>query len=61
MQRIYPGIDKTLLIKLLFIKAPDNNILEFILSKKVILVEGDAEYILAEALFKNSTEPSQKI
>jgi putative ATP-dependent endonuclease of OLD family len=38
-----------------FIKAPDNNILEFILSKKIILVEGDAEYILAEALFKNAT------
>lgn len=38
-----------------FIKAPDNNILEFILSKKVVLVEGDAEYILAEALFKNVT------
>lgn len=38
-----------------FIKAPDNNILEFILSKKVVLVEGDAEYILAEALFKNTT------
>lgn len=39
-----------------FIKAPDNNILEFILSKRVILVEGDAEYILAEVLFKNVTE-----
>lgn len=38
-----------------FIKAPDNNILEFILSKKVVLVEGDAEYILAEVLFKNAT------
>jgi len=38
-----------------FIKAPDNNILEFILSEKVILVEGDAEYILMEALFKNVT------
>jgi len=38
-----------------FIKAPDNNILEFILSKRVILVEGDAEYILAEVLFKNVT------
>jgi putative ATP-dependent endonuclease of OLD family len=38
-----------------FIKAPDNNILEFILSKKVVLVEGDAEYIMAEALFKNTT------
>jgi len=35
-----------------FIKAPDNNILQFILSKKVILVEGDAEYILMDAFFK---------
>jgi predicted ATP-dependent endonuclease of OLD family len=35
-----------------FMKAPDNNLLEFILSKKVILVEGDAEYILLEALFE---------
>lgn len=35
-----------------FIKAPDNNILEFILSKKVILVEGDAEYILTEKFFE---------
>ena len=34
-----------------FMKAPDNNILEFILSKKVILVEGDAEYILLDALY----------
>lgn len=34
-----------------FIKAPDNNILEFVLSKKVILVEGDAEFILMEAFF----------
>jgi putative ATP-dependent endonuclease of OLD family len=38
-----------------FIKAPDNNILEFILSKKVVLVEGDAEYILADALFRKAT------
>lgn len=36
-----------------FIKAPDNNILEFILSDKVILVEGDAEFILLEAFYKN--------
>jgi len=36
-----------------FIKAPDNNILEFILSKKVILVEGDAEYILMATFFQN--------
>jgi len=35
-----------------FMKAPDNNIMEFILSKKVILVEGDAEYILMEAFFE---------
>lgn len=34
-------------------KAPDNNILEYVLSKKVILVEGDAEFILMEALYKN--------
>ncbi len=39
-----------------FIKAPDNNILEFLLSDKVLLVEGSAEYILMEALFKNVTE-----
>ena len=35
-----------------FIKAPDNNILQFILSRKVILVEGDAEYILLEAFYE---------
>jgi predicted ATP-dependent endonuclease of OLD family len=35
-----------------FMKAPDNNILELILSKKVILVEGHAEYILIEAFYK---------
>ena len=34
-----------------FMKAPDNNILEFVLSKKVILVEGDAEFILMESFF----------
>lgn len=38
-----------------FIKAPDNNILEFILSKKVILVEGDAEFILISPLYRNVT------
>jgi len=36
-----------------FMKAPNNYILEYILSKKVILVEGDAEFILMEALYKN--------
>ena len=35
-----------------FMKSPDNNILRFILSKKVILVEGDAEYILMEAMYR---------
>ncbi|MCU4378908.1 ATP-dependent nuclease [Acinetobacter haemolyticus] len=34
-----------------FMKAPDNNILEFVLSSKVILVEGDAEYMLIDALY----------
>jgi putative ATP-dependent endonuclease of OLD family len=38
-----------------FIKAPDNNIVEYILSQKVILVEGDAEYILMEAFYKEVT------
>ncbi|QEC53606.1 putative ATP-dependent endonuclease of OLD family [Anseongella ginsenosidimutans] len=38
-----------------FMKAPDHNILEFILSQKVILVEGDAEFILMEALYINVT------
>lgn len=30
-------------------KAPDNNVLEFALAKRVLLVEGDAEFILIEA------------
>lgn len=38
-----------------FIKAPDNNLLEFILSEKCILVEGDAEYILMESFFEKET------
>lgn len=38
-----------------FIKAPDNNILEFVLSPKCILVEGDAEYILLESFFTRLT------
>ena len=38
-----------------FMKAPDNNILEYILSKNVILVEGDAEFILLEAFYKKVT------
>lgn len=38
-----------------FMKAPDNNILEFVLSSKVILVEGDAEYMLLDALYARET------
>lgn len=34
-----------------FMKAPDNNVLEFALSRKVILVEGDAEFILIDTLY----------
>ena len=37
-----------------FMKAPDNNLLELALCKKSILVEGDAEFILMDALYKNS-------
>ncbi|WP_029147535.1 ATP-dependent endonuclease [Methylophilus sp. 5] len=39
-----------------FMKAPDNNVLELALSKKVILVEGDAEFILLEALYNISAD-----
>jgi predicted ATP-dependent endonuclease of OLD family len=35
-----------------FAKAPNHNILELVLSEKVILVEGDAEYILMECLYE---------
>ena len=37
-----------------FMKAPDNNVLELALCKRAILVEGDAEFILMEALYKIS-------
>lgn len=36
-----------------FMKAPDNNVLEFALSRKAILVEGDAEFILTEQFYKS--------
>ncbi|MDP5751948.1 ATP-dependent endonuclease [Pseudomonas aeruginosa] len=36
-------------------KAPDNNVLEFALSRRVILVEGDAEFILLEAFYTKLT------
>lgn len=38
-----------------FMKAPDNNMLQFVLSSKTILVEGDAEFILMEALYNRLT------
>ncbi len=38
-----------------FMKAPNNNILEFALSTKVILVEGNAEYILLDAFYSGET------
>ncbi len=34
-----------------FIKAPDHGVLNFTLSKKVILVEGDAEYMIMERFY----------
>lgn len=39
-----------------FMKAPDNNVLEFVMSPKVILVEGDAEYMLIKQLYLNVTQ-----
>lgn len=35
-----------------FVKAPNNKILEFILSKSVVLVEGDSEYMLIEGMYE---------
>jgi predicted ATP-dependent endonuclease of OLD family len=43
-----------------FMKAPDNNVLEFALSRKVILVEGDAEFILLDALYQKHSGSTLK-
>lgn len=43
-----------------FMKAPDNNVLEFALSSKVILVEGDAEFILLDALYQKHSGSTLK-
>src|SRR5690554_6504872 len=43
-----------------FMKAPNHNFLEFALSQKVILVEGDAEYMLLEACYKNVSGNTHK-
>lgn len=39
-----------------FQKAPNTNILDFLLSTKAILVEGDAEYILMEEFYEQLTD-----
>lgn len=44
-----------------FMKAPDNNVLEFALARRVLLVEGDAEYILIESFTVSSSMPSLKM
>lgn len=36
-----------------FVKAPNNKILEFILSERVVLVEGDAEFMLIDGIYTN--------
>ena len=41
-----------------FCKAPDHNVLEFAMSRRVILVEGDAEYILISELYQKCTGSS---
>lgn len=41
-----------------FMKAPDNNVLELALCKKAILVEGDAEFMLMDTLYRNSANGS---
>jgi predicted ATP-dependent endonuclease of OLD family len=38
-----------------FMKAPSNSVLEYVLSAKSALVEGDAEYILMEEFYRRST------
>lgn len=41
-----------------FCKAPDNYVLEFAMSRKIVLVEGDAEFILISALYESCTGSS---
>lgn len=43
-----------------FIKAPNNKMLQFVMTSKAILVEGDAEYILIEKMFQIATGKSLK-
>lgn len=41
-----------------FMKAPDNNLLQFILSKKAILVEGDAEFMMMDFFYRKALNKS---
>ena len=41
-----------------FMKAPNYNLLQFVLSKKVILVEGNVEYMLVESFFAKHLQAS---
>lgn len=41
-----------------FMKAPNYNLLQFVLSKKVILVEGNVEYMLIERFFEKHLQAS---
>jgi predicted ATP-dependent endonuclease of OLD family len=43
-----------------FMKLANHNILEFVLSKKVVLVEGNAEYILMGKFIKTITQETEK-
>jgi len=43
-----------------FLKAPDNKMLQFVLSSKTILVEGDAEYILMDKMFNTTIKKTLK-
>lgn len=43
-----------------FLKAPDNKMLQFVLSSKIILVEGDAEYILMDKMFNTTIKKTLK-
>lgn len=45
--------DLTLDTAKFFEKAPENNVLNFILSERALLVEGDAEYILLNEFYNN--------
>lgn len=43
-----------------FMKDPDNNVLDLALARRVILFEGDAEFILTDAFYRNLTGRTSK-